>query len=304
MNKPKIESVLPGLYLVDLDLPQLTGFRRFISSWIYTKQGYTLIVDPGPPSTIPLLLAALNALHIKKIDYLLLTHIHMDHGGGAGHLLQAFPETPVLCHPKAITHLTDPQRLWEGSLNVLGVVAEAYGPLQPVAPQNLGYNSRLRVGPFEIEVVETPGHASHHISFLVDGLLFAAELAGVSIPVNGGYMQRPATPPRFIYEISKASLERAAGLKARHLCLGHHGLRSDPDLFFSAAAGQLDLWLNAVRANLTEYHPQNVFEQLVRQDPLLSRFKELPEDIRLRESYFCHNSLRGMYEYVTKEARS
>ncbi len=302
MIKAKVRTVLPGLHLVDLDLPPLTGFHRFISSWIYTKQGVTLIVDPGPPSTIPLLLTALESLHIKKIGYLLLTHIHLDHGGGAGHLVQAFPDLPVLCHPKGIPHLTDPEKLWQGSVAVLGSVAEAYGKPLPVPAENLGFLNRLQTGPFDIKVVETPGHALHHISYLTDGLLFAAELAGVSIPVNHSFFQRPATPPRFIYEVYKHSLEKAAGFGAQHLCLGHYGLRSDPETFFLAAEQQLERWLETVHSHIragATYNEQDVFEQLLQTDPLMKNFKALPVAVQQRERYFCLNSLRGMHGYLS-----
>ncbi len=302
MTKANIQTILPGLYLVDLDLPSLSGFHHFISSWIYSKQGTTIIVDPGPPSTIPVLLEALDMLHIKKVDYLLLTHIHLDHGGGAGHLVQAFPDLPVLCHPKGIPHLTDPEKLWQGSLKVLGEVAEAYGKLLPVPAENLSFRTRLQVGPFDIEITETPGHAAHHISYLTDGLLFAAELAGVSLPINNSFYQRPATPPRFIYEVYKKSLQTAAALDARQLCLGHHGVRSDPEAFFLSAEWQLEHWLETVRRHMradAPYSEENVLDELLRTDPLMIDFTALPEDVQQRERYFCLNSLRGMYGYLS-----
>ena len=299
----KIHTMLPGLYLVDLDVPQLTGFHQFISSWIYTRQETTLIVDPGPPSTIPVLLDALDFLNIKKVDYLLLTHIHPDHGGGAGHLVRAFPDLPVLCHPKGIPHLADPEKLWQGSLKVLGDVARAYGEMVPLPAENMGFERRFRVGPFEIEVVETPGHAAHHLSFLIDGLLFAAELAGVSIAAGAGFFQRPATPPRFIYEVYKNSLKTAAALGAQQLCLGHYGVRGDPNVFFESAEHQLERWLETVHTHMraaAPYNEQNVFEELLQSDPLMEYFKTLPADVQQRERYFSLNSLRGMYGYLSE----
>jgi len=291
------------LYSVDLDLP-LTGFRRFISAWIYMKEGYTLVVDPGPSASIPVLITALEALGVQRIDYLLLTHIHLDHGGGAGALLKRFPETPVNCHPKGIPHLIEPDKLWQGSLKVLGKIARAYGAVTPVNKNNISYRAHLSVGPFEIEVLETPGHASHHVCYLVDGILFAAEAGGVSLPVNGGFYQRIATPPRFIYNVYKSSLKKAAEAHADHLCLGHYGMRNDVKTFFQTADEQLERWMEIIEDHLaTEevYDEQAVLRRLLSRDPALRLFKKLERDIQKRELYFCRNSLQGMYEYLRGE---
>ena len=92
----------------------------------------TLLVDPGPASTIPYLVERLDELGIRTIDYILLTHIHLDHAGGTGQLLRHFPGAKVNCHPKGIPHMVAPQKLWEESIKVLGKVAEAYGEMAPV----------------------------------------------------------------------------------------------------------------------------------------------------------------------------
>ncbi len=293
----------PGLYLVDLDLP-LTGFRQFISCWIYQKEGHTLVIDPGPTATVPFLVRALKKLDVRRIDYLLLTHIHLDHGGGTGALLKHFPDTPVNCHPKGIPHLIDPERLWQGSLNVLGKIAHSYGAVQPVKPELLSYQTQIRTGRFTIDVIETPGHAAHHVNYLVDDLLFVAETAGVSISAGDGFYQRIATPPRFIYNVYKASLQKAAQIPARLLCLGHYGVRSDPGAFFKTADDQLEFWLNALEDHLEKedvYDEQALLKQLLHSDPALRLFPKMERDIQKRELYFCRNSLQGMYRYLSEE---
>ena len=104
-----------NLFLIDLD-QKLPGFRKFISSWLYTKDHKNIIIDPGPTSTIPVLEKALADLNIHKVDYILLTHIHIDHAGGTGLLLSKFPDSKVLCHPMGIPHMINPEKLWQGSL--------------------------------------------------------------------------------------------------------------------------------------------------------------------------------------------
>ena len=86
---------------IDLDLPSQPGFRKFISSWLYRNNGLTFLVDPGPLATLPHLLTELRRLGVKQLDYIFLTHIHIDHAGGCGALLAAFPDAQVICHPEA-----------------------------------------------------------------------------------------------------------------------------------------------------------------------------------------------------------
>ena len=80
-----------NLFCIDLDQPSLYGFRRFISSWCWQTAGQSFLVDPGPLSTIPRLLQELHRAGIERLDYILLTHIHIDHAGGTGELLKYFP---------------------------------------------------------------------------------------------------------------------------------------------------------------------------------------------------------------------
>ena len=290
-----------NLFLVNLDLPQLEGFRDFISCWIYKSDEITFVVDPGPSSTIPVLLKALETLEIKHLDFILLSQIHLDHGGGSGYLLQHYPQAQINCHPKGIPHLIDPLKLWEGSLKVLGKIAQAYGAPLAVPEQNIFYSKQIEFNGKQIQVTETPGHASHHICYQFEQLLFAAEAAGVSITAGDGYFMRPATPPRFIYEVYKKSLQITANLKAEYICLGHHGMRCDPQVFFGAADRQLEFWMKTIREHFKQgaaYTDKAVFEELLETDPALALFEKLDKDIQQREAYFCLNSIHGMIGYV------
>ena len=297
---PGLTQYGPSLYLVDLDLPQLTGFREFISCWIHKSDELTFVVDPGPSTTIPVLINALKKLDIEKLDYILLTHIHLDHAGGTGLLLNEFPMAQVNCHPNGIPHLIDPQKLWQGSLKVLGHVAEAFGAVQPVPEGNISYSTELKYNDLKIEILETPGHASHHISYLMGDVLFAGEVAGVNTSVGKQNYLRIATPPRFIYEVYKNSLQKAAQLTAKYICFGHHGMREDAEQIFLDAQDQLELWMQIIKKHtesVKAFQELSVFEELVQTDPALNIFPKLDDDIQLREKYFCLNSIRGMHEY-------
>jgi glyoxylase-like metal-dependent hydrolase (beta-lactamase superfamily II) len=282
---------------IDLDLPAQPGFRKFISSWLYRTGALTFLVDPGPLATIPHLLAELRRLGVEQLDYILLTHIHIDHAGGAGALLTAFPAAQVICHPEGIPHLVAPEKLWQGTLKVLGPLAAAYGEIMAVPAGRIAFQEEVGT----CRVWMTPGHAQHHLSFQFDDLLFAGEVAGVHYPLTSGIFMRPATPPRFILAVAQESLAKMIALQPQHLVFAHYGLVQDGGKYLRIARAQLDLWVRGVAATAStapERREATIIAWLLAHDEHYRNVGQLPEDIRTRERYFLGNSLRGMIEYV------
>lgn len=302
-----IHQPVDNLFLIDLDLDR-RGFRRFISTWLYLRDESVFLIDPGPQSTYPALRSALETKKIKHIDAALLTHIHIDHAGCAGQLIRDYPQARLICHPKAFRYLTDPARLLEQSRKVLGSLIDDYGPMEPVSEDALSFAEKTVMGNTEIHAVETPGHAPHHLSFLIDNILFAGEMAGVHYPLADTFYLRPATPPVFRYDTFKSSFEKLSALPARLLCFGHYGCRTDPFEILMKAAGQIELWLNGIRDRLhlrdDDSFLRSVFDDLLAQDPLLAGYPALPSDIRDREWFFIRNSILGMAAYlIDKQTR-
>ncbi|MFH2100128.1 MAG: MBL fold metallo-hydrolase, partial [Pseudomonadota bacterium] len=126
-----LDPAAPDLFSIPLD-QDFPGFTGFIHAWLYTN-GPVFLVDPGPTATIGRLAKALEALSARP-DFILLTHVHLDHSGGVGNLLRLLGPIPVIAHPKAAPHLANPSRLWEGSVETLGDMARAYGPPRAVDP--------------------------------------------------------------------------------------------------------------------------------------------------------------------------
>ncbi|MBW1988044.1 MAG: MBL fold metallo-hydrolase [Deltaproteobacteria bacterium] len=295
----------PDLYLVPLpqDLP---GFGSFISAWVYTG-GPCFVVDPGPSATVPLLVSALNALGVKSLDFILLTHAHIDHAGGAGGLARAMGRPRVACHPKAMPHLADPSRLWEASKKTLGHMAEAYGPITPVDQELL--TDPLSTELPGISAIPTPGHAPHHISYGRGPFLFAGEAAGVRLPLNGGgYVLRPATPPRFFFDVTLKSLRALGEVEHETLCYGHVGLTSHSARNRADHEEQLGRWL----AIMEEVHRQTSdqrervdagLSRLLSEDPLLAGFSRFSPEEAGRERYFVKNSVRGFMGYLDERGR-
>jgi glyoxylase-like metal-dependent hydrolase (beta-lactamase superfamily II) len=296
-------QIKPGLFLIPLE-QKLEGFDTFISSWLYRSCDLNFLVDPGPLYSIEILKKTLDELEVSHLDYILLTHIHIDHAGGTGKLLESFPEAKVICHPQGIPHLINPAKLWEGSLTVLGEIAQAYGEIVPVAKGSLVFERIIKKGSHTIEVIETPGHAPHHLSYIFPPYLFAGEVAGVYQSLNDKIYLRPATPPKFELEISLASLEKLITKQPEIICFGHYGWNEDGVKILSLAKNQLELWTKVVKEeSITgkKNWENNAIERLMKEDHYFSNYRYLTKDIHTREQYFILNAIRGIVEYVNRK---
>ena len=296
----KIIEVTDELYLVDL--PQnLEGFRDFISSWILKHESKGLVVDVGPSSTIKKLVEAIRYLKIDEVEYVLLTHIHIDHAGGVGEFLNYYPNAKVVVHEKGVKHLINPEKLWMSSKEVLGEIAEAYKKPIPVNEENV-YTGDVEFCGKTVEIVKTPGHAPHHQSYIIGDYVFLGESAGVHMSLKEGYYLRPATPPRFIYDVYEESLKKLSKVDGI-ACFGHFGFEKNCREVISSAREQISLWIEVVKRLASEVENEreiieNAKRELLKRDKLFSRYKILDEDIKKREDYFIENSLKGILGYV------
>lgn len=311
-----VMNTYPALHLIDLD-QALPGQRRFISCWARSGPGPAFIVDPGPPSTADRLIAELERLGIADLDFILLTHIHLDHGGAVARVLQRWPQARVVCHPLGRRHLVAPARLWKGSLAVLGDKARVYGEPLPVPPAALaGYEDLAAHG---ITVTETPGHAPHHVCFRMGEDLFLGEAAGTLSTLGTGtdtrepYL-RPATPPPFRLKVALRSLDLllAADPVPRRLLFAHHGMfTGDARGLLRAAREQLALWVEVCREAVARRGRRDsgdegaedvllgdllddLAAELLRRDPFYAPIVRLPADIQERERTFTRQSLGGI----------
>jgi|Deesub1362A_J573_1020465.scaffolds.fasta_scaffold00516_23 glyoxylase-like metal-dependent hydrolase (beta-lactamase superfamily II) len=305
----KILELTDELYLVDL--PQnKEGFRKFISTWVFKSGNRAFLVDVGTSSSIKKLIEALEYLEIKRVEFILLTHIHIDHAGGLGDFLEHHPEAKVVVHEKGEAHLINPEKLWKGSISVLGDLAYVYGEIKPI-PEDKILRGGIEFEGDVIEVIKTPGHAVHHQSYVFDKFLFAGEALGVHqyLKVKDFYM-RPATPPKFVYEIARESIEKLLDFKNKTVCFGHFGYEDDSGEIAKIALEQLDTWVDVVRDVACEKGFENGEEkkvleacrdQLMKIDKIFARYEHLDGDMKPREDYFIGNTLKGILGYVREK---
>ncbi len=294
----------PNLSLIDI-APPIPGFEKFIS--VYLLEGEKLaLIDVGPSVSITNLVSGLRELKVNPADisFILATHIHIDHLGGIGKAIEQMPNARVIVHEKGGPHLIDPTRLWEDSQRALGQQALQYEAIEPV-PQDriiIAKNGMLLdLGGMEIEVLETPGHASHHLSFLdrKEGRLFAGEAAGVYVGEVG--LIRPVTPSPFNLEQALTSLDKLIHLRPQNLCYGHFGTASNALDKLRYAKQQLVLWANIIADCLEkEASHQDMFDEIFKKDVALAQIDRLPADKRDRELYFINNSITGFVNYFKR----
>ena len=302
IDAAEIQQVRDNLFLILLPTP-IPGFDYFIGSWVHMANPVA-VIDVGPAVTTPALLEALAAIGVRQPEMILLSHIHIDHAGGIGPIAAAFPKTPVVCHPKAVPHLINPERLWQGSLKTLGDTARAYGRISSVDSGQVLPSDKLESS--SIVCVDTPGHAAHHISFMMDKLLFAGEAGGVCLPlVDQTLYLRPATPPRFFLETSLESLDRMLALNPRQICYGHVGWRTRATQMLQAHRDQLLLWkewIQPFRDDTSLSDPSAAMRAcrryLISKDPLLSGLAQLSAPVQVRERNFLLNSIKGYWDYL------
>jgi glyoxylase-like metal-dependent hydrolase (beta-lactamase superfamily II) len=222
-----------------IDLRHL-GRERVIGCW----QVGDVLIDPGPSSCLPVLLEALGG---ERPRALLLTHIHLDHAGASGSLVQRWPDLAVYVHELGAPHLLDPGRLMTSASRLYGEdMDRLWGEMLPVPSRNLNLIAGGETLPGGFEVAYTPGHASHHVSYRYDGTAFVGDVAGVHI--TGSTLTIPPTPPPDIdVEAWHGSIELIAAWRPERLARTHFGGSEDVSGQLAELSGRLDVWAELAR---------------------------------------------------------
>ena len=204
------------------------------ASHIILDEGHAAFVDVGTNSSVPYLLAALEALGIERsaVDYLFLTHVHLDHIGGAGRLMRELPNARAILHPRGAPHMIDPAKLIAGTKAVYGAerFEKLYGNLVPMPPERLQVvqdGERFRLGGRELELIHTPGHALHHYAVVdaAHACIFPGDTFGVSYremdSPRGAFVTPATTPSQFDPDQLIASIDRMRSYAPEAMYLMH-----------------------------------------------------------------------------------
>ncbi|MFC3885971.1 MBL fold metallo-hydrolase [Bacillus songklensis] len=237
-----------GISLIDVfDL----GKENRTGTYVIHEEDITIIETSASPS-IPYLLKGLEALEVDtaEVKYIIVTHIHLDHAGGAGLLLERCPNAKVIVHPKGKRHLVNPSRLIQGARAVYGQqFDEFFNPILPIPEDRLVVKEdgdTLQIGKNRtLTFLNTPGHANHHFSIYdpYSSGIFTGDTVGVYYPQllsKGFEFYLPSTSPnQFNPQAMLEAADRIENLNIDRIYFGHYGMSENPDLAFK----QLRYWL-------------------------------------------------------------
>ena len=208
------------------------------------------VIDTGIGTHVDRVIAAIERLGVTP-EYLLPTHVHLDHAGGAGFLAAEYPDATVLTHERGVRHLIDPERLVAGTKEAVGDQWEYYVEPKPVPDgriDGLTDGDRVDLGDRGLRVRHAPGHAPHQVVFGEPdaGIVFTADAAGIYVPSLDTV--RPTTPPpQFDTDRALADVDTIREMEPETLCFAHFGPHDDPERVLSAYKRTLVEWVEAVR---------------------------------------------------------
>lgn len=303
MSTSKLNS---HLYLIDLKPVEI---ERFIASYVLKGAEANAVIETGPTCSIPNLLVGLREIGIsyEDVDYVAVSHIHIDHAGGAGTLLQHLPNAKLLVHAKGAPHMINPQKLWEASKQVLGEVAIAYKEIEPVPENRVVSPADGSVfdlgGGVQLRVLETLGHASHHLGFFENvGMgVFQGDAAGIYIPQLDVTM--PTTPAPFHLEMSLASIQKIMNMTPKRLYYTHFGPVNNAAERLKAYTTQLRLWEKTISEALNEGdNLQTMYEKILENDSQMRVAADfIKNHLVLRRGVVMQN-IQGFVDYLKKKS--
>jgi glyoxylase-like metal-dependent hydrolase (beta-lactamase superfamily II) len=228
------------------------GAERVIGVYVLETADGPALFDCGPTSCLPALKERLaeQGLALTELRHLLLSHIHLDHAGAAGVLVREHPGLQVHVSEIGAPHLIDPSRLERSARRLYGDTFDTlWGELAPVPEQNLNVVGQRVVG---LDCFPTPGHASHHVSY-VDGAgtLYAGDAAGVRI-IPGRYVFPPTPPPDIDLEAWERTIDEIERHASERLALIHFGVVESPRDHLRRLRRELRVWAQRVRQGMSE----------------------------------------------------
>jgi glyoxylase-like metal-dependent hydrolase (beta-lactamase superfamily II) len=227
VTSPTTRWIDDGVGLIDLH------FQRrptLIACYVLPTADGPALIEVGPGSTLETLLGGLRALGVEPQDirHILVTHIHLDHAGAAGSLLQRLPDARLYVHERGARHMIDPSRLLASAGQVYGALMEPmWGEFLPCPADRVVAvtdGDRIEIGGMILDVLYTPGHASHHVAYHEPErhIVFAGDVAGVRVPPSP-LVWPPTPPPDIDVEAWKLSTRRLRDLDPERLLIAHFG---------------------------------------------------------------------------------
>jgi len=235
------------IHTIDL---HFQGINGTIAAYLIPHKNGAVLIESGPASTFPVLLSSISRLGYKmhQISDVFLTHIHLDHAGAAGWLADL--GTRIHVHAAGAPHLVDPSRLLSSAQRLYGdQLHQLWGEIKPVPEGQvhiLTDGEDVRINDLAFRILETPGHANHHLAFIFEGICFSGDVGGVRL--NGfEHIRLPLVPPDFHIEKWRQTLRRLKEEKLKYIAPTHFGMFDNPEKHLDTALSYLDgveVWMS------------------------------------------------------------
>lgn len=261
------------------------------------------VIDPGPAPLVPGVIEALKASGVTHLDYILLTHIHLDHAAGCWKMLEAYPEAIIHCHPRGAAHVIDPTRLLAAAEAIYGDALKEFGEVRGVPTERVAESTdgeTLDLGGISLETIWTPGHSSHSQSYFErgSGVVFVGDAVG-HYPGNRGVLI-PGSPPPHNPAKAADSLLKLMRYEPKTIAYSHFGFYGEAMVRLERFIDQTRLWdrvaQEGVEAGLSL---KDIFDLLVKEDPEARKLARIDEEGK-RAVYFSLRSFVGYAEWLRK----
>ena len=282
MTIPRLLKVTDDLYYFES-----RNVSAYAVSGVYLiVRGEVALIEAGTSISAPHLIEAIEGLGIdlKRVTTLIPTHVHLDHAGGAGWLVEKLPRLKVWVHHRGLKHLADPSRLIESAKVLYGTkenITLLHGEILPIPMDNLvgiEDGSIPLSGGSDLQILDAPGHAPHHLATFdpVSKSLFCGEALGHYLP-EYRLLYPAVAPPGFDLEISRATIEKLRAVNPARICFSQFGWREDPEWVFSEISRQLDFYARLVKTGLDQgLDEEGILDRL--KDSLASQGMKSPEE--------------------------
>ncbi|UCE28624.1 MAG: MBL fold metallo-hydrolase [Candidatus Bathyarchaeota archaeon] len=298
------ERLSKGLYMIDLNP---AGFDSLVASYVL-RASKVAIIESGPLASVENLLTGLEEIGVgnEEVNYLAVSHVHVDHAGGAGALLRHLPNAKLLVHPRGAPHIVNPRKLWAQTKQALGRIAEMYGEVQPVPEERIitatnEMNIDLGEG-VELEVLDTPGHASHALSFHEKATkgIFTGDAAGIYL--NEFDVLMPTTPAPFHLEKTLTSLRLLLKMAPQKLYYSHFGATYDAIKKLRACVAQLKLWSETILGGMRDNEDfAGIYGRLLEKDVSMKQVADFV-DKHVVLNDMIRRDVQGFIEYFKRYA--
>jgi len=251
MTEPRFHALDHGIFCIDA----LYVAPELACCYLIGDGDEYALIETGTARSNDNIHAALAALGVEpaQLRYVIPTHVHLDHAGGAGLLMQQFPEATLLIHPRGARHMIDPRRLVESSIGVYGegIFEQLYGTIRPIEASRvraLDDGATISLGRRTLRVMHTRGHADHHFCLFDEASQgwFSGDMFGVSYPrlrfAHGAFVMPATTPTQFDPEEYKRSVRRLAASQPRSFYLTHFSALPFHKAQVDMLCGQLDAY--------------------------------------------------------------